>query len=138
MTESEKALCPCQSNLSYTRCCQPLHLQQAFAKTAKALMRSRYSAFVKQQVDYLLATHHPDYRDLDESVQLTAQMARTAWLGLQIIETRHGRKKDSQGTVEFIASYSSSSQPGVVNKLHERSRFAKVNGRWYYTDGDLI
>ena len=37
-------------------CCQPLHLKQQFAQNAEQLMRSRYSAFALQQIDYILET----------------------------------------------------------------------------------
>ena len=47
--------CPCGSGL-YVTCCQPLHLKQQFAQNAEQLMRSRYSAFALQQIDYILET----------------------------------------------------------------------------------
>lgn len=47
--------CPCGQGL-YAECCQPLHVGQQCAKHAEQLMRSRYSAFALQQIDYLLST----------------------------------------------------------------------------------
>ena len=43
--------CPCGRGL-YVECCQPLHLEQQYAQNAEQLMRSRYSAFALQQVDW--------------------------------------------------------------------------------------
>ena len=48
--------CPCGGGL-YGRCCGPLHRGEQRALTAEQLMRSRYSAFARGEVDYLIATH---------------------------------------------------------------------------------
>ena len=48
-------LCPCGLG-NYVSCCQPLHLGQQVATTAQQLMRSRYSAFAKHEIDYLKKT----------------------------------------------------------------------------------
>ena len=47
--------CPCGSS-EYSSCCQPLHLGQSVAQSAEQLMRSRYSAFAKQHIDYIVKT----------------------------------------------------------------------------------
>ena len=47
--------CPCGQG-NYAECCQPLHLGQAKAQTAAQLMRSRYSAFAKHEIDYIVKT----------------------------------------------------------------------------------
>ena len=47
--------CPCGHG-PYAECCQPLHLKQQSALNAEQLMRSRYSAFALQQIDYILET----------------------------------------------------------------------------------
>ena len=55
-TASDQQPCPCGGG-SYGRCCAPMHRGERQAPTAEQLMRSRYSAFVRGEVDYLLATH---------------------------------------------------------------------------------
>ena len=52
--------CPCGGG-EYSRCCGPLHRQERRAETAEQLMRSRYSAFAKGEVDYLLHTPQPPH-----------------------------------------------------------------------------
>ena len=47
--------CPCGRPLAYAACCGRYHAG-APAPDAEALMRSRYSAYVKQLPDYLLAS----------------------------------------------------------------------------------
>ncbi|QJX02374.1 hypothetical protein HML84_11705 [Alcanivorax sp. IO_7] len=44
--------CPCQSDLPYEECCAPLHRGEP-ASTPEALMRSRYSAFVRNDTTYV-------------------------------------------------------------------------------------
>lgn len=92
-------------------------------------MRSRYSAYVLGEEDYLLDTWHPAYRPR----QLT-QVPGQKWLGLKIKATIRGRATDTTGTVEFVARYK---VDGRGYRLHEISRFVREAGHWYYTDGDL-
>jgi len=92
-------------------------------------MRSRYSAFARGLASYLVATWHPSTRpralDLDGD---------TVWRRLQIVDTVAGGADDDVGVVEFRASYRG---PDGAGLLHERSRFARVDGRWAYLDGDI-
>ncbi|GAA3003594.1 YchJ family protein [Microbacterium aurantiacum] len=97
--------------------------------TAEALMRSRFAAFRAGDVSWLLRTWHPSTRpaslDLDGNPR---------WRGLQIVDTVGGRADDHEGIVEFRATYLEAGRVGV---LHERSRFVREAGRWYYLDGDV-
>ncbi|MEU1403861.1 YchJ family metal-binding protein [Streptomyces sp. NPDC005728] len=117
--------CPCGRPESYDACCGR-YLSGAAAPTAEALMRSRYSAFVKGDAGYLLRTWHPRTRpgqlDLDP---------RTKWTGLEIVDTADGSAFHTTGTVTFRASYRGGS-------LHERSRFERVDGAWAYVDGEFL
>lgn len=92
-------------------------------------MRSRYSAFVLGLEDYLLATWHPDTRP--STVELDAAPP-PQWLGLAI--KSHTHPDDDHATVEFVARYKLN---GRAFKLHETSRFEKIDGRWFYVDGDM-
>ena len=56
------APCPCGGGV-YRDCCGPLHRGDQRAQTAEQLMRSRYSAFVREELDYLLVTHPEPDRD---------------------------------------------------------------------------
>lgn len=125
-------ICPCRSPadaLPYDACCGryhagPLHLQ---APTAEALMRSRYSAFVQDRLDYLLATWHPSHRP----AQLDPNPPGLKWLGLEL--RRHAVLDADHATVEFVAR---SKLVGRAERLRELSRFVREDGRWYYLDGD--
>jgi SEC-C motif-containing protein len=98
-------------------------------------MRSRYSAYALEKVDYIVDTHEPEGRgDVDrDAAEEWAKQAE--WLGLEIVDTALGQPNDSTGEVEFIASYS---LKGVEQKHHERSRFEKQDGKWFYVDGEMV
>lgn len=127
-----EALCPCGSKQPEAKCCAPLH-KGGVAKTAEQLMRSRYSAYVRGEIDYIIATHDPDTRgDVDR--EATAQWSKeTTWKGLQILATDKGGEADDTGIVEFVAT---GEARGHEIRHHERSRFRKVDGRWYFVDGE--
>jgi SEC-C motif-containing protein len=90
-------------------------------------MRSRYSAFVRGDAAYLLATWHPRTRP-------PAPLALTpgvTWLGLEV---RHHEPSGDTATVAFEAR---STVRGRAHRLVETSRFVREDGRWYYVDGDI-
>ena len=130
-------LCPCgrlagpQKPLACEQCCG--RFINDFAETpapdAESLMRSRYSAFVLQRADYLLATWHTSRRPSGISFDPGVK-----WLGLEV---RQHRVLDvSHAEVEFIARQKSPVSPAL--RLHERSRFLREGGRWFYVDGDQL
>lgn len=122
--------CPCGGD-PLARCCAVILDDSQPAVTAEALMRSRYTAFVLGDTEYLLRSWHP--RTRPEHIHLGS--LRQRWLGLAIKHCEAGSAADIEGVVEFVAR---SKVDGKAERLHERSRFLKVAGRWYYVDGDLL
>ncbi|MGW2517732.1 YchJ family protein [Streptomyces sp. NPDC001617] len=130
--------CPCGLAETYEKCCGRFLPQsrttstggtpmgETAAPTAETLMRSRYSAFVKRNEEYLLRTWHPRTRparvDFDPGMR---------WTGLEILATTEGTAFHTTGTVTFRASFKGGA-------LHERSRFERVDGAWVYVDGDFL
>jgi SEC-C motif domain protein len=104
------------------------HRGDAVAPTAERLMRSRYSAYAIGEPEYLLATWHPSTRPA--SLELDPELH---WYRLDILGRTRGGMLDTEGTVEFRASFRIDGQPG---SQHESSRFVRDAGRWYYMDGD--
>lgn len=128
------AACPCGRRdargqvLAYGECCGRCidHWESHPAPDAETLMRSRYTAFVREDEHYLLATWHADTRPL----QVTFEPG-VRWLGLQV---RYACMTGADSAeVEFVAR--SRSANGRATRLHERSRFVRQGGRWYYVDG---
>lgn len=135
MNSNVTSLCPCGSGKEYSECCEPYHLGKLSPPTAEALMRSRYSAFANGVVDYLFETHASANRDKDEKEQLQQTIDKNQWCHLTILKKENGTKKDDKGIVEFIAAFKESGK-SEVHALHERSRFIKQEGRWFYLDGE--
>ncbi len=100
----------------------PLQLQ---APDAERLMRSRYSAFVLDQADYLRQTWHPSTRPPSLAFEPGLR-----WLGLQVLN--HQVIDDRHASVEFVAR---SKLGGRAHRLHEISRFVREDGHWFYLDG---
>jgi SEC-C motif-containing protein len=119
--------CPCGLPRDYADCCGRFHRGE-FAPDAEALMRSRYSAFVLDDIGYLLATWHPARRP--ETLERNEPGLR--WLGLEV--KKHVRQDADHATVEFVAR---SKLAGRAHRLHETSRFVREDGRWFYLDGDI-
>ena len=127
--------CPCgKRSQAYAACCGRYldDLAGTPAPDAESLMRSRYSAFVLERADYLLATWHISRRprtiEFDPDVK---------WLGLEV--RKHRVLDATHAEVEFVARQKSAGLAAA--RLHERSRFVKggdAPGRWYYLDGDLL
>lgn len=89
-------------------------------------MRSRYSAYVRELQPYLLATCHETTRPAAVHFE-----PGTRWLGLTVKGARNSTSETAE--VEFIARFRVGGASAV--RLHERSRFVRENGRWYYVDG---
>ena len=119
--------CPCGSGATYAACCEPLHDNRVQAETAERLMRSRYAAFALGRLDHVLRTWHPRTRPHE-----LTDVPDVTWTGLKVLDTEGGQPGEEEGVVEFEAAYRSADGPGLQ---HERSRFQRRAGRWFYLDG---
>lgn len=118
--------CPCGSEHHLDACCGQFH-RGAAAPTAQALMRSRFTAYVLGNWEYLLQTWHPDFRPV--AINLDPDQV---WTRLRILETHQGGSQDHVGTVHFRAHYRVGNERDVQE---EKSNFVRVGDRWLYTDG---
>lgn len=91
-------------------------------------MRSRYTAYVQGNADYLLASWYRTTRPdrLDPGAE------GTKWVGLEV--KRHEATGEDSAIVEFVARFKVGGRAG---RLHEASRFVREHGRWYYVDGEF-
>ena len=96
-------------------------------------MRSRYSAYVVGDGRYLVETTHPDFRVEEDIPLIEAHAQTTRWLGLEVVSVS---EDSGRGEVEFLAYYREGDASGI-RVHHERSRFALLDGRWYYQNGTL-
>ena len=119
-------LCDCGGGESYAACCGRLHLG-APAPDAATLMRSRYCAFARGDVAYLLKSWAAETRP--PSLVLDPEQS---WTGLKILD--HRQTGPETATVRFVASWRKGARKG---RLRETSRFRREGAGWVYIDGDL-
>jgi SEC-C motif domain protein len=134
------AVCPCrvreQSDLAYESCCGRWHkgfLSSVFPDTAEQLMRSRYCAYALAKKNdsqghdllrYLLGTW------LSATAPGEIEISPMVWSGLEVL---HSETDGDVAIVEFLAYYK---ENGKALRMHERSRFIRQEGRWFYIDGE--
>ncbi|QTD45334.1 YchJ family protein [Ottowia testudinis] len=141
MKPADAGACPCgrldakRRPLNWNACCGRYvdHFSSAPAPDAESLMRSRYSAFVRERAGYLLATWAPSHRPVALDFEPGCQ-----WLGLDV--RAHRMLDGTHAEVEFIAR---SRLRGRATRLHERSRFVRAHdadgtARWFYVDGEIF
>ena len=118
-------VCPCGSQKNYTDCCERFISGEALPSTVEELMRSRYSAFATHQFDYIVDTMLPPAANHFDLAEAKSTAGQIQWLKLEVIKT-------SINMVEFRAYYCNNNVAGVI---HERSRFVRKKGKWFYIDG---
>ncbi|BDD01759.1 UPF0225 protein (plasmid) [Persicobacter psychrovividus] len=124
-------ICPCGRPRLYEDCCGKYITGREKAPTALDLMRSRYTAHVKANVDYIVNTTLPEQQaDIDRAA-VTAWAVKTQWKGLEIVSTLE-KEEGNEGIVEFKAFFEAN---GQVKQHHERSIFEKREDQWYYVGG---
>ena len=121
--------CPCGLG-RYVDCCQPLHLRQAKAQSAEQLMRSRYSAFSQQVVDYIVKTTALGQQPSLAVAEIADWAKANQWLKLEIVQAQEKIDKN-HAQVEFKAHYHDGKQAQIH---HEVSHFVKFDDTWYFLD----
>lgn len=125
-------ICPCGTGAAYADCCEVFHRGAALPPSPERLMRSRFAAFAKGAVDYLLATSHPALHAPDERGILERAVRETKWLALRILDAPPA--VGDEGTVEFAAWF----EAKPMGQLRERSAFVREGGRWFYRAGTIL
>lgn len=124
-------LCPCESGMQYSLCCERYLKGLLIPATPEALMRSRYTAYVKQDTHYLISTWHPSCHAANFDNDIEASYATTRWTGLNVICSEVNADA-TQGYVTFFARFTENQRNSFI---YERSRFLREEHRWYYIDG---
>jgi len=123
--------CPCCSGKAPESCCLPYLTGKKKAPTAEALMRARYSAFVRGDIDFILSTHHSRTVGDISRAEVEEWSKQSEWLGLKVVQTQKGQESDGDGIVVFHAQYKAD---GKVQDHWEHSQFEKENGEWKFLD----
>jgi SEC-C motif-containing protein len=124
-------LCPCGSHKRYLECCGACIRKKISAETPEALMRSRYTAYVENDIQYIqktmrgLALSNFNKREAKKKVE---------WIGLEVMNASIDSDNPEIGFVEFKVKYKLGKQE--VGVIHEKSEFHRIEGRWYYMGGE--
>ncbi len=119
--------CFCGSGISFAHCCELYIKGKEKAPTAESLMRSRYSAYVVQDTDYLWNTTAPKMRKYHSKKAIMEWAKANQWLKLEVLSS-------TQTIVEFKAYYLDNKLRAQVH--YEKSTFIKEADNWYYLDGE--
>ena len=120
--------CFCGNQKSFENCCQIYINGIEKAPSAETLMRSRYSAFATQAVDYLIATTHVSTRKFHKKSDILEWSKSNQWLKLEVIEATDKK-------VTFKAYYLDFQLNAQIH--YEKSTFKNENGSWFYVDGEF-
>jgi SEC-C motif domain protein len=136
MTDTTFAdICPCRAlaaeKLSYPECCGPYLARAKKPPTAEALMRSRYSAFARGDIDYLQDTLASDQRGDFSRASTEDWSKKSDWRGLEILATEQGQEGDSTGTVTFTAHFIRDGKP-LAHKEKSLFRRDEADGGWRF------
>jgi SEC-C motif-containing protein len=115
--------------------CLPFLQGEKRPETAAELMASRYVAYATGAIDYLLETHDPKTRSAADRKATEEWSKRADWRGLELVRIEQGGPEDDAGQVEFIARYAIDD---AEYAHHERAEFRKLDGRWFFMNGEKV
>jgi len=121
--------CNCGSGNLYGDCCAIAHKNIEMVTSAEQLMRSRYTAYVLGDIEYLMKSHHSSTCPVKEKKEILKWAKSVKWLRLEVLKTSNGEVGDVEGVVEFKAYFQ---ENGVEEVIHENSKFNRENNHWVY------
>lgn len=121
------SVCYCNSGQEYLECCGKFLVEKVLPSSPEELMRSRYSAYKIKDIDYLVATTHPDYRKYYSRKSIAKWANSVEFLKLTIVDA-------SEDRVKFIAIFRD--EMGNLQEHREDSLFKFEDGKWYYLEGE--
>ncbi|MFG0606817.1 YchJ family metal-binding protein [Vibrio mimicus] len=124
--------CYCGSPLTYSTCCEPVHLNVQHAQSPEQLMRARFSAHVLKNVDFVIDTYHSSCL-AENDREAIRESVYSDWVRLEVVSSQM-EETDLEGYVHFRAFLK---QNGQEYCLEERSRFVKEQDSWFYIDGEF-
>jgi SEC-C motif-containing protein len=130
--------CPCGSEIDLSSCCLPHIEGKTKPSTAEALLRARYTAFSRGDIDYILSTHHSRTHDSIKREEIEDWSKNSDWLGLKVVQTEKGQGSDQEGSIVFCAKYKTKTPEVQVHEHWEKSFFEKEKGEWAFLDAQGV
>lgn len=94
--------CLCGLRKEYAACCGPYLEGKKKAPNPEALMRSRYTAFAKGNMDYIEKTMRGEALEKFDKASARAQVGDTEYLKLDVL---FSEEQEDRGTVQFIVTF---------------------------------
>ncbi|MHA7840479.1 MAG: YchJ family protein [Gammaproteobacteria bacterium] len=123
--------CPCGSQQPYAACCEAYLLGKEKVPRAEALLRARYTAYTKKNIDYIAKTTGGEAATEFNRDEAERWAKQATWKGLHII--KQNASDEYHATIEFVVHYSIDN---AEYDLHERSYFSAESGEWLYIAGE--
>ena len=123
--------CPCGSGAAYQQCCGRFIEAGEIPSSPQALMRSRYSAYTLENIDYIRDTCTGEALAAFSYEDSLLWAKEAKWISLTVISAVP--PSGGVGRVSFSVLFS---QNGLTKRLEETSRFIVKDDRWYYEGGE--
>jgi SEC-C motif-containing protein len=138
--------CFCGSNKNFSSCCHPFINRDDFPQTPEKLMRSRFSAYVSGNSEYIYDTYAKSSQTSQSINDINEWGNACSWLALQIHPTSMNCNIGDDTTEQFVEFSAFYISDDILYELRENSRFMlediqinnKKNMQWRYIDGDII
>ncbi|AXH13550.1 YchJ family protein [Halarcobacter bivalviorum] len=136
MKISGNSFCPCGSQKKYKKCCRIFHFGET-PSTALELMKSRYSAYVANNPEYIINTTHKENSDYTTNIQewknsINSFSKYSDFKKLEIIDFIDGQE------VAYVTFKATIFQGAIDSSFIEKSKFIKEENRWLYHSGEFI
>ena len=137
--------CPCGSGNPYMKCCGKLHKKMAFElgkATPEQVVRARYTAYAKREIDFIIATTHPKNKNFEADIQhWRKQIDMNCYDNFELTKCEilnHEISPDDKNTatVTFVANMIQRDSREKTAFM-EKSTFEKVGGVWLYKGGEI-
>lgn len=140
--------CPCGSGLGYMKCCGRLHKDpKVFASaTAEEVVRARYSAYSKREVDFIVGSTHPLNKNFISDIEHWKETIRMncydnfELTSCEILDETYEGEGDKQiAKVKFVAKMTQvdSREKTAFQETSTFERAGKniMGGAWLYKEG---
>lgn len=118
--------CNCGDSRPYEACCGRYLEGTDRPQLAEQLMRSRFTAYARGNLDYVVAS------ELNADPEAVSNwMKQTRFLRLRVLSAQGG-PDDDEGSVTFEADLETA---GRAHTHRETSRFRKIDGNWIFIQG---
>ena len=134
--------CPCGSDKSYMKCCGLLHkkVDEFMKAEPEAVVRARYSAYAKREIDFIIQSTHPKNKNFDADIKhWRKQIDTNCYDNFELTKCQildHEMIDKKTATVSFVANMMQRDSREKTAFM-EKSTFEKVGGAWLYKEGEI-